>query len=57
MRLVQSRIPDDVCAWIEREAARRGLSVAAWLREHLILEHARETDPDRRSPSKPKRSP
>lgn len=39
-KLVQTRLPDIVGKWIEKLAKREGLSVAAWLRNHLIKLHS-----------------
>lgn len=35
-KLVQTRVPADLGAWIEREATVAGLSVAGWLRNRLL---------------------
>lgn len=35
-KLVQARVPLAVHTWIKGEAKERGLSIASWLRMHLI---------------------
>lgn len=39
--LIQTRIPAATAKWIAEKAQRAGLSVAAWLRNHLIEEKAK----------------
>jgi hypothetical protein len=34
--LVQAWVPRNVHAWVTKEAKARGLSVASWIRSHLI---------------------
>lgn len=34
--LLQSWVPSHVHAWVKREAKKKGLSVAAWIRSHFI---------------------
>ena len=36
MKLLQARVPEKTYREVQREAARRGLSIAALVREHLI---------------------
>ena len=41
--LVQARLPKRAYLWIKQKAAKRGLTVGAWIRQHFMAEM--EKDP------------